>query len=134
MTKEDMTKKYMEFQVLSQQINKFQQQINLITQQVGELNSLSNNVSEISKINQDSEMYTNLGVGVHIKSSIKNVKNLLVNVGAGIFVKKTPEETTKIVDRQVVELEKVITNMETQLQNSVKKAESIKQELSKEKK
>jgi len=73
MTKEDMTKKYMEFQVLSQQINKFQQQINLITQQVGELKSLSNNVSEISKVKQDSEMYTNLGVGVHVKSLVKDL-------------------------------------------------------------
>ena len=103
MKKEDMTKKYVEFQVLNQQIQQSQQQLQMLSKQVQELKALSENTKEISKTKENSEMYTNLGVGVHLKSQIKDIKHLLVNVGAGIFVQKTPEETIKIVDKQVIE-------------------------------
>lgn len=130
MKKEEIAQKYMEFQLLSQQIQQSQQQMQMISQQVIELKTLSKNVSEISKAEPDSEMYSNLGVGVHIKSSVKDVKHLLVNVGAGTFVEKTPEETVKIVDKQVKELEKFVQDMEKNLHINTERAETLREEIS----
>lgn len=130
MKKDDVAKKYMEFQILSQQIQQSQQQIQVMSQQVSELKRLSKNISEIAKSKEDSEMYTNLGVGVHIKSQIKDIKNLLVNVGAGVFVKKTPEETVKIIDQQAIELDKYLVNLDANTNQSVEKAEKLRQEIS----
>jgi len=130
MTKEEIAQKYMEFQLLNQQVQQSQQQLQMISQQVMELKILSKNVTEISSSEEGSEMYSNLGVGVHLKSSIKDIKYLLVNVGAGIFVKKTPEETTEIVDKQVAELDKYIQNMETNLNKNMERAEILKEEIS----
>lgn len=130
MKKEETAQKYMEFQLLNQQIQQSQQQMQMISQQVIELKTISKNVSEISKAEPDSEMYSNLGVGVHIKSTIKDSKHLLVNVGAGTFVQKTPEETITIVDKQVVELEKFVQDMEKNLQKNTEKAEELREEIS----
>lgn len=132
MNKEDITKKYVEFQLLNQQIQQAQQQMQLLSQQILELKSLSKNLGELSLIESGSEMYNNLGVGVHIKSTVKDIKHLLVNVGAGILVQKTPEETITIVDKQVSELEKFIVNLEANLHKSIEKAEQLRQEIEKE--
>lgn len=133
MKKEELTQKYVEFQLLNQQIQQSQQRLQMLAQQITELKSLSKNLSEISKVKAGSDMFTNLGVGVHLKSSVKDVKKLLVNVGAGIFVKKTPEETIKIVDKQAIELDKFCVELSKNLQISVERAESLRQEISEEK-
>lgn len=130
MNKEDLTKKYMEFQLLSQQIQQSQQQMQLMSQQINELKNLSKNIYEISKTKENSEMYTNLGVGVHVKSQIKEVKKLLVNVGAGIFVQKTPEDTVEIVNKQTKELDKFIINMEINMNKIIERAEKLREEIS----
>ena len=131
MNKQDMTQKYVEFQVLNQQIQQSQQQLQLMTQQVQELKALSQNVVEISKAKANSEMYTNLGVGVHLKSKVEDIKKLLVNVGAGILVQKTPEETLTIVNQQITELDKFCGNLNQQVHQQVQRAEQLKEEISK---
>lgn len=131
MNKEDLTKKYVEFQVLNQQIQQSQQQLQMLSQQVQELKNLSANLSEISKTGKSSEMYTNLGVGVHLKSKVEDIKHLLVNVGAGILVKKTPEETITIVNKQITELDKFCINLDKNVREQIQKAETLKQELAK---
>lgn len=131
MNKQDITQKYVEFQVLNQQIQQSQQQLQLMSQQVQELRALSQNVEEISKSKANSEMYTNLGVGVHLKSKVEEIKHLLVNVGAGILVKKTPQETSTIVNKQVTELDKFCINLNQQVQQQVKRAEELREEISK---
>ena len=131
MNKEQLTQKYVEFQLLNQQIQQSQQQLQLLSQQISELKSLSKNLSELSKAKAGSEMYTNLGVGVNIKSTLKDIRKLLVNVGVGIFVKKTPKETITIVDKQARELDKFCVILDKNLQNATQKAEELKQEISK---
>lgn len=131
MNKEDLTKKYIEFQTLNQKIQQTQQQLQLLSNQTEELRELIKSLKEISKVKEDSEMYTNLGIGVYIKSKLKEIKNLLVNVGAGVYVTKTPEETVKIVTGQVVELDKFCIDLDKQVQEFIQKAESLKEEISK---
>ena len=130
--KQEITQKYVEFQLLNQQIQQAQQQMQMLSQQTMELKTLSKNLSGLSSIESGSEMYNNLGVGVNIKSTVQDLKHLLVNVGAGILVQKTPKETIIIVNKQVTELEKFITNLETNLHSSIAKAEQLKQEIEKE--
>ena len=133
MTKEELSQKYLEFQLLNQQIQQAQQQLQLLTKQITELKTLSKNLQELSKSKKDSEMYTNLGVGVNIKSKLTDIKKLLVNVGAGILVQKTPEETIKIVDKQAIELDKFCIELDKNAQILVERAENLKLEISKEK-
>ncbi len=131
MNKEELTKKYIEFQALNQQIQQSQQQLALLSQQIEELKELIKNLKELSAVKENSDMYTNLGIGVYIKSKTKDVKSLLVNVGAGVYVNKTPEETIKIVTRQVVELDKFCVGLDKQVQESIRRAEDLKEEVSK---
>ena len=129
MKKEELTQKYMEFQLLNQQIQQSQQQFQMITQQVVELKNLNNNLSQLSKVESGSEMYNNLGVGVHVKSTIKDFKNLLVNVGSGVFVQKSPKQTIEILDKQITELEKFTKTAEENMQKTMSRAEELKQEI-----
>ena len=125
----ELTEKYIEFQMLSQQMQQMQQQASVLSHQANELKALSKNLSEISQTDENSEMFTNLGIGVHIKSTVKDIKKLLVNVGANTFVQKTPEETVKLVDKQAEELEKFLENMQQQLEITAGKAENLREEI-----
>lgn len=132
MNKEDLTKKYIEFQALNQKIQQTQQQFALLSQQTEELRELIKNLKELTSVKEDSEMYTNMGIGVYIKSKIKDVKNLLVNVGSGVYVTKTPKDTIQIVGRQVVELDKFCVDLDKQAHEFMDRAEELKEEISKE--
>lgn len=132
MNKEELTQKIIEFQLLSQQIQQGQQQLNLISQQLNEIRALSGNIAGISDVRQNCDMYHNLGVGVYIKSKLEAVKKLLINVGSNVCVQKSPEETIKIISRQIEELENFLQNMERQLQNIAERAEALREEIAKE--
>ena len=87
---------------LEQEINRVQQQMQAIEQQVLEMQVLQTGLKELEKTKEKS-MLANLGKGIFIKTEIKD-KNLLVDVGNRTFVKKTISETLKTIEQELEKL------------------------------
>ena len=70
-------KKYLELQILTQQINQLQQYLTTIESNVLELNSLKESINQISKTKKSSEILTPLGKEIFVKTELKENKKVL---------------------------------------------------------
>lgn len=129
MTKEDLQRKYFEFQLLDQQLKQIQEQIFLIQQQIQELESLNANLDSISKTEKKSEILSPLGAGVFIKTELKENKEVIMNIGAKTAVLKTIPDAKKLITLQVNELKRIDMQLNEQLQQGALRASALQEEV-----
>jgi len=91
-------------QMLGQEAEKLEQQIQMIEQQIAEMSAVKETI-EVIKSGKETEILANLGKGIFVKADLRGKdKNLFVNVGRDVIIKKTPEETLKIIEEQIARL------------------------------
>lgn len=126
-----LQQKYIELQLLDQQIKQIQQQLVLLEQQISDLTILEESLNEIKKVELNSEILAPLGAGVFIKASIKDNKEVLMNVGSNINVKKKIPDAIEIVKAQKEELQNIIRQTENELQKAGVQGMLLQEELQK---
>jgi len=112
---EGMQKKYLELQIIVQQINQLQQQLINIQNQLLELNNLRENLNNIKDLKENTESFASLGYNIFIKTKVQDTNELLVNVGSNVFVIKNIEETNSLINSQMKQLELIIRELEDKL-------------------
>ena len=85
-----------------------------LKEQIKELTDFNSNLEVLGE-NEEREMLANIGRGVHMKVSQEKDEKLFVEVGAGVVVKKTPEEATKIVEKQIQKFQEAKLHLTSQL-------------------
>ncbi|MBS3163417.1 prefoldin subunit alpha [Candidatus Woesearchaeota archaeon] len=108
---EETQKKYLELQLLDQQIKQLQQQLMTVNQQIVELRRVDDDLSEFEKVKENSNMFFALGPGIFAEGSISS-KDLLLNVGSNVLVKKPVIDTKKLINVQVAELEGLMVRLQ----------------------
>ena len=84
---------------IEKRIQELTNNLEFIDSQILELEQFQENLNSLKQWN-GKEMLSTLGKGVYLKTAMLE-KELFVEVGAGIVVKKTPEETQKVVENQI---------------------------------
>lgn len=85
--------------LIERHMQELAEKIEYVSQQLEELEEFNKNIKFI-KGSKGKETFASLGRGIYIKSSsVEN--NLFVNVGSGVVLKKTPEDTAKIIEAQI---------------------------------
>ena len=102
--------------MLEKQSQEIQGNIQLVEREILELEQFSTDLDFISK-SKEKEIISSMGKGIHLKAKLEN-NSLFVEVGAKIIVKKTPEETKKIIELQVKALKEARINLFSQLEIS----------------
>ncbi len=120
--KKEMQAKYMEFQMLQQQMKDVVGQIEEISNRLYEVESIIVSVNETSEVESGSEILVPISSGIFIKAKASETKNFLVNIGAGNVSTKSTEEVIKMLEKQKVEL----LNFQTEL---TKEAENFERQL-----
>jgi len=95
----------MKLAAIEQEMNRLEQQMQIIEQQILEMQALQFGLQELDK-SKEKQMFANLGKNIFIKTEIKD-KNLLVDVGNKTFVKKNISETLKVIEGQMNKLAEV---------------------------
>ena len=113
--KEELQKKYLELQIIANQINQVQQQINLMQNQTLELKNLKENILNFNNIKIGSDSYAPLGSNIFVKSKIEDNKEFLVSVESNVLVAKSMDETKVLIEKQIDEIEKISYELENQL-------------------
>lgn len=127
----EIQNKYLEYQQLNAQLQQLQKQFVQLEQQMLELNMLKEGVNDIKKLKPGDEILTSLGSGLFIKTELKDNNQILMNVGSKTVVTKTPSEAEKILTQQQDEIKSIMENIKTELQQGVKKLNSLQQDLNK---
>ena len=101
----DVQQKYVEYQMMEQQIMQIQKQLQQIEAQTMELKRLHAAIDEFAGIDSGKEVLVPFSPGVYAKAEIKDTKKLLVNIGSNVIVSKSVDDTKELIDNQVKEIE-----------------------------
>jgi len=99
---------------LKEQSEEIEKQLDFVNEQIKDLEQFSENLSLLGE-EKESEMLANVGRGVHVKVERKKDEKLFVEVGAGVIVKKTPEESVKIIKGQIGKFQEAKLQLTSQL-------------------
>ena len=133
MTKEElqnaMQEKYMEYQMLEEQLKQAQEQVQTLSKQKEELEGLKEAVMEIGKTKEGNEMFVPISSGIFVKAQIKDNKELLVNVGDNVVVPKSIHDAVALIKKQKEEIEKYEATMAQNLQLIMLHQQKVEAEL-----
>lgn len=129
---EELQKKYMEYQMMEQQVNAAKEQLGKFEQQFQEIENVKNALDDLHKAGEGTDILVPVSSGIFVIGKLTNNKKCKVNVGAGVCVEKSLEDTKKLLDKQVAEIEKYKKQVEEhiktfaeQLQKSEKEMEDL---------
>ena len=129
MDEKQVQQKYLEFQIIEQQMKEYQQELMNLQAQSNELTNLEESLKEIEKSKDKNEILTALSPGIFVKTELKNNKEILMNVGSNVVVPKTIAETIEIVKDQALKIQAIAHKLEQDLQLFAQHASSLQQEL-----
>jgi prefoldin alpha subunit len=115
---------------MEQEANQLNEQLQMVEQNVNEMLELKASLDEIGK-EENKDILANIGKKIFIPVEIKT-KELIVEVGKGHYVKKTPEETIKIVESQLDRLMEGKTQIVGRLDELQNEMQSLIKEIEKE--
>lgn len=115
MTEENQQELLFKLSMFEQQIRQLQEQINAIENGIMELESLGFGLEEL-KNSEGKEIMAPVGRGIFLKSKIVS-EDLLVDIGQRNFVKKSVDETRKMISLQVENLKNVKQELENGLED-----------------
>lgn len=117
--------RYIELQLLMNQLQQLSQQAQVIEGQFIELKKIEENLKDLEKTKPNTNSFSLIGAGIFAESEIKDTKNILMNVGSQVAVKKPIPEAIDITQKQQKEVENILINIENQINNTTRKAQEI---------
>ncbi len=129
MSKEELQNKYMQYQMIDQQMKQIQQQVQVIEKQLVDLAVTRQAMDDLEKTNVGSEILVPVSNGIFTKAELKDNKKLILNVGSNTAVEKSIPDTKKLIDNQFKEIKKVQKDLMKDLQNLAVQAQIIEKDL-----
>lgn len=126
---ERLQQKYMEFQMLQQQIQQVSKYMEELDSKLEEFRSTKTNVEGMDKVDEGVKTMVSLAPGIFAHAELKENKTFVVNVGANILVEKNIPQITKMLDKQIQEIEGAHAQMNENLAALNQRAEEIVKDL-----
>ena len=126
---DELKEKYIDFQVVEEQVKLVTQQLQELNNKILELEYLRQSLDELKTVKKGSEILAPISPGIFVRAQIKDTEELLVNVGANSVVTKDVEDTKKLLNTQQGEIEKIRETMLSQLHRLSIKSQSLEKEL-----
>ena len=101
-------------QMFEQQAQQIQQQLQAIEQAIIEMSSLNLGLDEL-KGSEGKEIMAPIGKGIFAKTKLLS-EELTVDVGGKNFVKKSIDDTKKLINKQIKKLEDIKKDLEDNLE------------------
>ncbi len=130
-SEERLQKKFMEFQVVEQQVKQLENAMQNLDTQLVEVKGMQKAVQEMGSIEAHSETFFPVANGIFAKGKITDTKELLVNVGSNVIVNKSVKETLGLLEKQAAELEGMRQQFIAELERNASKMRSMETELQK---
>jgi len=121
--------KYMELQMLDQQMKQMQKQVEMIEQQAVELEEVQQNLDSLATSKPGSDMWVPISNGIFLKAKLEDSKKLAVNVGSNTVVTKDVQTTKAMLAEQATDMRKFQAEMVQQFEKMAERAAALQGEL-----
>lgn len=126
-----LQRKYMEFQIIGQQVGKIREQLQQLDQQLVELDHVRESLEELKGVQEGAELYVPMSSGIFLRAKAGDTGKVVLNVGSSVAVEKTVPEAQQLISDQMEQAEKVREQMLANLSKFLEKAKELQAELEK---
>ena len=103
----ELQRKYMQMQLLKQQMNALLEEKMLIDEKVSEVAVTIDALQNLGKVKKGDEIWSGLGSGSFMRSDVKDIDRVLISVGAGVLIKEERSRAIDILRSRLDELNKI---------------------------
>ncbi len=121
--------KYLELQLIDQQMKQVQKQVEAIERQAAEIDEVSQSLDDLSAGKVGSEMWVPISSGIFIKARLDDNKKLAVNVGGSTVVAKDIPSTKAMLAEQAGDIRKYQAELAVQFEKMAERAAELQHEL-----
>lgn len=119
MSEEERMQMLEQIQAMQQEAQKIEEQIIHLERRRAELEIILSSLDEIKNQESD-ELLIPIGSGLFVEGKITNKTDALINIGSNIVVKKNFDEAKKIINEQILEINKVKDQLQGELSEFIK--------------
>ncbi len=120
--------RYIELQMIDQQVKQLQKYLQAFDQQLLEIRSVVGSVQEFVKIKKGSVIFAPIANGIFVKAKLEDNETLRVNVGNNVIVTKTAAEAIKLLEGQEAEIVQYRSETVVNMEQLLKKLEELQAE------
>ncbi len=114
----ELKEKYMEYQMLMQQLQQMQQNVTALEKHITDLTTLNMHLETLKDLKEDTDTLIPLGSGIFLRGKISNTAEVVMNVGSGVCVDQTLEEAQQTVLKQLEEIHLLYEQMQAEVENT----------------
>lgn len=115
MSEEELRKAITELRSFESLMEELRSRYQLILASLNDLQVSKSTLEDISKAGEGVELFIDIGGGVYGKAVLKDTNRFLVNAGSGILIERNLEETLKLVEKRMNDLNNARGSLESQM-------------------
>lgn len=115
MSEEELRKAITELRSFESLMEELRSRYQLILASLNDLQVSKSTLEDISKAGEGVELFIDIGGGVYGKAVLKDTNRFLVNAGSGILIERNLEETLKLVEKRINDLNNARGSLESQM-------------------
>ena len=112
-TEQKISEMLQQSKILEAYLNDILAKESTVTRLITEAHLASEAIQELSTTNQE-ESLVPIGIGIYLKVTVPQVRNLFVNVGSGVTIEKSKENTKNYVELKIKEFELALQQLQSQ--------------------
>jgi len=117
--------RYLQLQLLDQQIKQIQQYLQTFDQQLIEIRNVINSLREFSELKKGDQILAPIASGIFVKAKLEDNNEVRVNVGSNTVVTKTIEQAIEMLRGQEAEITQYRSETLVKFDELVKQAEAL---------
>lgn len=114
-----------EYELCRNQTEMYQQNLELIDNNLMELRAADNALEEIKGAEKGSEVLIPVGMDLFIKAKITDPGNVIAGIGAALAAKKTVDDAKEGIESRIAELEKAKADQTSNLEQTISKLREL---------
>ena len=126
---QELQSKYIQYQLMRQQLTAYTEEKALIDEKLNELNSTIDALHRLGDVKKGEEVWSPLGSGSFVRSDIKDTDNVMIAIGAGVVVRETKERSIEILQGRLEELADVNNDLTAEMTKLTQVLEKLEPEL-----
>lgn len=126
---EDDKKKYMQYQILQQQVAMMLQEKSALEERITEMGLSREAVNSTKETDRKKSLWSPVGSGSFLKASLEDSKSMIVSIGANVFVEETKSRALEILEERREEASKVLAELEIQTEHYLGELQKLEEYL-----
>lgn len=125
----DLQKRYVQLHLFREQLKAMAEEKSSLEKQISELMISVDALAKLESVSKGEEIWSSIGSGAFVRSSIKETDSVLIGIGAGIVVEKERNQAVEMLKSQLEELVRMDSEMSGELEKYSRQMNMLEEQL-----